>query len=481
MKQRLLVQFSYVTASRYLAECLFLVRGLIVAHLLGPAIFGVWSAMRLLNGYSNLAQLGVRDGMLQHVPYADSTGDPERARLYRGVASAINLVAALVAACAASTVLVFRYPDGRTSWWVLFACLLVLTQTFRFSQKSLNSQRKFALSSSLTLMFAVLSTVAGITGVWQAGLNGFLVAVVLSYALTIGVAVIIGPIDARPRWSPEIARELILTGFPILASTLLLTLLWSIDRLLIWLHLGGKDLGIYSIQSYFTGAILLVPAAVASVLRPHLMTVLGLRATSEELASVMEKSTLLFARTMLPVAGTACLLLHLPIRWLLPDYSAAIEPGRILVFFTFVSMLGSIPVNFLITLGHQRALLAIRSLAVIMAVLTVTYTLQRGGGYVEIALSTGLGITASSALVITASLRALAMPFHRRLRYAVWNAGLVVLLTAALALAWWVFPDRPETWQQDLVTTAGRCLVLLVVTAPLLVPAIREIAGMRSR
>jgi hypothetical protein len=73
------------------------------------------------------------------------------------------------------------------------------------------------------------------------------------------------------------------------------------------------------------------------------------------------------------------------------------------------------------------------------------------------------------------------MPFHRRLRYAVWNAALVVLLTAALALAWWVFPDRPETWQLDLVTTAGRCLVLLVVTAPLLVPAIREIAGMQSR
>jgi O-antigen/teichoic acid export membrane protein len=481
MKQRLLVHFSYVTASRYLAECLFLVRGLVVAHLLGPAVFGIWSAMRLLTNYSNLVQLGARDGMLQHAPYADAVGDHGKARLYRGVTSAINLVAAPVAACAASVVLAVQHPDGMTSWWLLFACLLALNQAYRFNQRLLNSQRKFPLSSSLAVLFSVLSTASGIFGAWQAGLNGFLTAIIFSYTITIGAAIIVGPPHARPTWSPAIARELIGTGLPILAATLLMVLLWSVDRLLIWILLGEEDLGIYSIQSYFTAAMLLLPNAVASVLRPHLMTVLGSRTTGEEFALDMEKSALLFARVILPITGITCLLLHLPIRWLLPDYSAAIEPGRILVFFAFVSMLGTIPSNYLIALGRQKTLLVIRSLAVVITVIAVTYTLLQGGGYGEVAISTGLGLITSTILVMTAAFRALATPARRRLRYAGWNSGFVVVLAAALALAWWFLPDRPVTWQQDLVNTAGRCIVLLIATAPLFIPAIRRISGIQPR
>lgn len=479
MKRRLLVHFSYVTVSRYIAELFFLVRGLAVAHLLGPSTFGVWSAMRMLNQYSGIAQLGARDGMLQRAPYADAAGDPDKGQLYREVASGINIAAALIAACTVSAIAAFQHANGQTSWWLLFACLVFMAQTYRFNNWSLNSRRKFGLTSFFAILFAVLSTVAGILGAWQFGLNGFLVALVLSYGITLGTAMALGPPFARPKWSLATARELIGTGFPILASNLMLMLLWSIDRLLIWIHLGEKDLGIYSIQSYFTGAMLLIPTAVVSVLRPYLMEILGARTTDSKLAFDLEKGALLFAQIMLPLVGLAYLVLHLPIRWILPDYAGAIEPGRILMFLAFVTMLGTIPATFLISIGHQKLLLAIRGTSLIVAVAAIMYSLNHGGGYEEIALATGLGLLTSTALIMAAVFRALRIPRRHMLRYAGWNIGLVVLLAATLALAQWILPDQPGSWQQDLSMTVGRCAVFLAMVAPVLYFTIRKSTGVR--
>ncbi|TCK19046.1 O-antigen/teichoic acid export membrane protein [Thiogranum longum] len=479
MKRRLLVHFSYVTVSRYVAELFFLARGLTVAHILGPSTFGVWSAMRMLNQFSNIANLGASDGMFQRAPYADAAGNPNAAQRFREVASGINVATALIAACTLAAIAAFKHPDAPVSWWLLFAGVVFLTQTYRFNIWLLNSWRMFGLSSIFTIQFAVLSTAAGILGAWQFGLDGFLVALLLSYGITLGTAIALGPPFPRPGWSLATAKELIGTGFPILASGLLMVLLWTTDRLLIWIHLGEKDLGIYTIQSYFTGAMLLIPTAIMSVLRPHLMEALGARTTKTQLVPVMEKGAMLFAQIMWPLVGMAYLIIHLPIRWILPDYAGAIEPGRILMFLTFVTMLGTIPATFLISLGHQKSLLAIRCTSVAVAVFAVTYSLNQGGSYEQIAMATGLGLFTSTALVMAAVFRALKIPGRSRLRYAGWNIGMLVLLAATLALAEWLLPDRPDSWQQDLSSTAGRCAVLLTVATPFLYFIIRKTTTMQ--
>ena len=65
---------------------------------------------------------------------------------------------------------------------------------------------------------------------------------------------------------------------------------------------------------------------------------------------------MLFAQVMWPLVGIAYLVIHLPIRWILRDYGGAIEPGRILMFLAFVTMLGTMPATFLISLGQQKSL-----------------------------------------------------------------------------------------------------------------------------
>ena len=63
----LLAHFSYYAAARYSTEFLFLLRGFILARVLGPTLFGIWTQLKMALIFLQFSQLGAHEAMMREV------------------------------------------------------------------------------------------------------------------------------------------------------------------------------------------------------------------------------------------------------------------------------------------------------------------------------------------------------------------------------------------------------------------------------
>lgn len=471
MKRRLLRQFSYLTVARYASEALFTVRGLVAAQVLGPAAFGIWSAMRLVLAFSRFCDAGSGSGMLQSAPEAEGAGDWSRAHADRRAASAVSLGGAIVTAITVGLVLgglgggVSDEPARR--WWWAAALLIVLQQLMLFYREALASQRRFGWSALAMIGFAALSTAGGVVGAVLGGLGGFLIGQAAAYAVVIAGCSVLGPTFPLPAWRAADAWRLVRLGWPIAVGQALLIVLWNVDKLALWMLRSPHDLGVYAIQAYFTAAVMLLPATVSAVFSPHLRLRLGATRDPRSAQPFLLQGMELLGLASLPVIGLGALTMHLPIRWLTPDYAQAIVPGRLLMLVSFMSVIASVASGALVALSHQQLLLVIRILSVAVSGGLAVGVLAAGGGLVALAAAVSAGFALHAVLVIAAAMRAARISAAQAgslLKSIAWPYAMTIVAVVILLAA---IPDAPRSPVADLMLTAARCAVLMLLGASL--------------
>ena len=462
MKKRLLFDLSYASAANYLSEAFYVVRGLVLAGVLGPASFGIWTSMRLVMTLGAYSHLGVHGGMLQRSAYLDGAGDGERAEACRGVAAAVSLVGSV--AFAAVLVAIVAGSRGPAALWIVLAVVLVARNGYQLHRVALRSRGSHTHASSAGVAAAALSTVAGLAAALLFGLGGFLVALAGSHVVVLATSVLLGHSFPRPILDRGRAAELIGIGFPIMLSGLLHVVLWNLDKLLLWILAGSVALGTYAIQSYVTAAMMLFPQALSRVLHPHLVGEIGRERSDAVARPYLEQGSILLSLLVCPLVGLLCLTLHLPLRWWLPEYTAAIDPGRILVLATFFPIVATVSATVLVSLGRQRTLLGATLFAVVLTAFCLTWVLLGDGGFVAVALGTALGFVARSALTAIAAWRASGRPSGAP-RFVARTLGPYVLLLGLVAAAVGLVPDAAESWRADLLRTALRCAIVVLPTA----------------
>lgn len=163
-KPRLIAKLSFYTISRYLSEALFAVRGFILAFLLGPLHFGLWTEMRLALTFLQFLRLGANEATIGESPYHGGRGDRGQALLIRRVASGFNFISPAAATLLAVLVLFFLNYNQQlaTTWWC-YACvgIFFLGQFFWYSQSHFQPERRFLAVSKMLTGFALLSTILG--------------------------------------------------------------------------------------------------------------------------------------------------------------------------------------------------------------------------------------------------------------------------------------------------------------------------------
>ncbi len=464
----LLRQFSYVAFANYLAEGLFVVRGLVVAYVLGPAAFGVWSAVRLVLLLSEYTDAGTGTAMVQCSPHAEGAGSLRRALAHQRVAAGATLLGALVAAIVVAMALGGWSADAAVRrWWYLAALAIVTQQAMDVYESALAAQRRFGWIAVSESVGAVLMCVGGIVGALWFGLDGLLVSVIGSNVVLLVLLPIVGPAYPWPvlRWRHTL--RLIVVAWPIVLAELLLVLLWSADKLMLWLLRPPRELGIYAIQSYFTAMVMLLPAVAGDVALPHLRWRLGRSKSPLAMGPLLIEGTRWLVGLGLPVIGLGALLLHLPIRWLLPAYEQAVAPGRLLMLASLPAISVTFSATVLIALSRPGQIIASRAAAVAVVVVGAGWALLGGGGLVELAMVMAVGLALHAVLLMHLAMRATGVRGRAVMPTVMgWIGGyaaLVMLVVGLLIL----IPDNPATLLEDVVLSAVRCAVLLVVSAPL--------------
>lgn len=468
-----LLDLSLVSTARYLQQAILMLRGLVLAWLLEPAGYGVWASMRLVMVFGRYAHAGAGSGMVQRAAYEDGRGETQLAGQYRQTGAGVNLLSAGLVAAIIVIVVLLRKP-AHTGWWLAIAALVFVTQGYSYYIKYLMSRRIFSTYAAMLITLALTTTGIGLWAAWLYGLGGFIAGLIIAHLLVLGTAIAVGPGFPRPRLQLRLAREIIVIGFPIMLATITATLLWNTDKLLIWLMRGTEPLGVYAIQAVFTSGVLLLPSAIYQVLRPHLLKQLGRSGNQAAAQEYLERGTLLLGLVACPVIGMTTLALHLPIRWLLPEYIGAIAPGQLLVMLTFLAMAASVPATVLVTVNAAWLVIMARILGVAVAAAVIITVIQAGGEFVAIASGTGAGLLVYSVMVQVLAYRRSRLPAGRVLRIVV---GLVLSYTLLIILVLGLtglIADATEKWTTDLALTALRCVLLAAIFIPLMVLVIRR-------
>ena len=316
-------------AARTGVEGLFAVRGIALATVLGPALFGVWTLFRMALRYGAFAAMGIHRGLEVEVAAAP----PGQAALVReqwGRSSAgyILSVYSALAVCVLLASL-FLAPERRLTVQAIAAGLL-LERLWIYGSSYLRAEGRLGRFAAVEVIHALLSLLlaTALALVWglAGAYAGFLVAMAFSIAL-LGRSV-----PYRPEFSGLRVRRLLGIGVPLSLASILNTLLATVDRLIVAGVGGVEELGLYAFAVATSG----LGASAAWVVRTVVFPEVYRRAREEGGApaagSHLRETVLPVALLLPPLLGFVAIALGPAIELAAPAYTGVIPVARLFIF-----------------------------------------------------------------------------------------------------------------------------------------------------
>lgn len=392
--------FIYLSSARVFVLAISFVRSLFIPRILGPAAYGMWKSLGIIQSYMQFSDLGALAALKREIPLYESRGDAARAGEARDVAFFVNNLAVVVAAVG-SMAGSFLVPDPLYARALrLFILVLFARQVNNFLEKLLFWRKDFTYASRLSLILSVVESALAIAGTLLYGLDGLILGTFLGYASVVVLQLrrIAYGIGLRFRWAAYL--ELIKIGFPSHVNGLLYTIFTSIDRLLILPVLGLEGLGLYGLAITMNEYLFQLSYAFGNVISPRLVERFGESESIADLRPLVEKPTLAIAVAAPAILGVVYLAVGPAVELVLPEFAGAVPPLRILLVGTFFSSLHRGLSSFFLTIRKQARLFPVYGAAIGVNGALVWTALQQGTGVTGVAVAGSIAMAAFSITLI---------------------------------------------------------------------------------
>jgi O-antigen/teichoic acid export membrane protein len=308
-----------------------MVAGLLTARVAGPSVLGLFSSLSLFQSYIPFLQLGVLNGLNRELPYHFGKGEHERAREFAAVAQAWALLVGSIVAAAALGVAAFHLLRGRgdlaAGWatnalsaWFLFYCTFYLQMTYR-------THGDFARLALVNVIQAVAAFLLVVL-VWWLNFYGLCLRAALIGLVQLVLLYHWRPVKVGPRWNGTRFVHLLKTGAPIYAVGQLYAWWGVLDVTLILYFMGTRVVGLYSLVTMATGALVFLPDALSQVLYPRLAQEYGRSGSVRELVRQVRRPIILSFSGIMPIIVASWFFLPPIVRVLLPKYAEAIPAAQ---------------------------------------------------------------------------------------------------------------------------------------------------------
>jgi O-antigen/teichoic acid export membrane protein len=365
-----------------------LLRNVLIARVMGPAIFGLWHLCLVAMRLASESHLGALSSVAVESPRLRGAGRDDEARDLERRATAVTTVVGLVAGLAAAAVLRLVGGPPLAKAAALLAVTILLQQRFFALTTVLRARRRFGDLAVAQLAFAVAYLVGLLLLLRDYFLTGALLAGCLGLVLAIAATrrTLPGAL-AWPR--PSLLRglrPLLVEGLPVYLVHLTFAVMLQTDRMIVGAVLGPEALGLYGVLVLGGTAVLFVPDAFSGVLWPFAgerfgrkdMRPAALRAMSR--AAVARLALLLTG--LLPAALGA---IDVLVGQVLVQYEAALPALRVYGA-SIVPLALALPVrNMAMTVGAGPALLRLQLVVGGAMVALQVAAAALGGGLIGVA------------------------------------------------------------------------------------------------
>ncbi|RPJ41006.1 MAG: lipopolysaccharide biosynthesis protein, partial [Candidatus Latescibacterota bacterium] len=247
---QVLLDWARYAGSQYIARLCTLVRGFIVARLLGPTDYGKWIALLVIYELGAYVHAGILNGMDREIPFHLGKGEKERAWAYRdsGYTAVLGFTTLFLLALVVVDLAAWRSYTPLTRFALPAAGVALLIENQIFLHYNLfRAQQRFGPPAEGWAVQGITNLALSVPLVilWQ--VHGLFVALVASNLITLGVLRTRADWRFRLRWNLPEKWRLLKRGAPVLAYLFVEVLLRQVDKLVIIAFLPREELGFYGI------------------------------------------------------------------------------------------------------------------------------------------------------------------------------------------------------------------------------------------
>lgn len=381
-----------------------LVTNLVVASMVGPAVWGYWFLLNLVIRYGSLSHLGAINGMSREIPAAVGRGEHTEADRLQHATLAWTGICLLVAGVLAIGAVGVTLDLVDLTHLTLTVVLLCCHQAYAFVTSALKARGSFSTVSAMQYAGALAYPALVLPAAAWWGLSGFIVGQAACFTLLCLVAArsLTGLFVAR--FDGPAARRLVTIGFPIMLVGVVFTLFSTVDRWVIAARLGEDALGHYSLAIMALAAVALLPQVFSQLTYPRMAASWAARRDLDELARLMSWQRRATLAAVVPISLTIALLAHWGTRTFLPEFVPGATPLLVAMAAPILYSAGQGYGNAMNVLGRQYLYLAALVAATLVNV-GVSLALVGPLGLVGVATGTVAGFAALAlALLLSGSL-----------------------------------------------------------------------------
>lgn len=262
------------TLSRYLGYVITIIRGFIVAKVLGPELFGIWGFLTLGQQYLSFTNFGLQYAINVKLAIGKTRKNTKHDAEYLGGAISITSIIAIVIVSLSlitkSCQIPFytKYSLDRYIFLLsmsagLYNIQLVLTNAYR-------AYGKLARIAISEILRAILPLLAALIFSGELLIKTILIALILSEVISITVFLVRTPLRVILNWTSW--GEMINLGIPLLFYNISFYLITMVASTLISQYYSIKAMGLYSFANSITNASLLGLNAIGWIIYPEILS-----------------------------------------------------------------------------------------------------------------------------------------------------------------------------------------------------------------
>lgn len=364
-------EFVGFAGSTVLMQVVRVVAGLVAARVLGPATWGEWYVLNLVLAYGAVTHLGALNAMSRDVPAALGRGDASLSSRLASTSLSMTLVGSVLGAAFVASLAALVPLGVEASLVALVGALLIGQQLYTFVVANLRARVKFPAASRLQLVLSGAYFVCAVAGVLAFGLWGFVLGMLVAYAVTVGTGwrYLQG---LRPSLDRDIVRRLVASGLPILLVGVANTVFTTVDRWIVLGRLGQYELGLYSLAIMALNAMALLPQVVSQQVYPRIAFAWAKNGSVPEVEQLVRRQRVTAQGLMIPITVAASVVLPPLVARFLPEYVEAVPALLVTLLTPLVASFGQGYSAVLHVLGRQSwYLAAVIAAAVLNVVLSL--------------------------------------------------------------------------------------------------------------
>jgi len=390
-RKEILKQAGIYTLGTQLTQLITLFAAVLSRRFLGPTQTGIWSALQILVDYSKYATMGVLDAAAREIPLCVGRKDSLAADALKNLTFTFIVISSTLIAVGLllAGLLLRGHLRPEIFYGICFVAAVIFLQRINnLLVALLRCYKKFEIEAVFMIASAIVNAILVAFLTYRFKIYGFIWALILSFIFNIVFLLFL--YDYKFRWALDSDRlkPLIQYGLPLMALGIGMTVIRSIDKIMIAKFLGFEDLGFYSIALMACSYISNFSISVAIVLVPHFQEKFGYQKNPHHLEPYLMKSSKAFALTLPIMIGLAWVGAPLGVALVLPKFANGIGAMKILSLSLFFIAQAQPFHDFLITIKKHTLIFPILAGTVMAAVASDWVVIQLGWGIKGVAAST---------------------------------------------------------------------------------------------